>query len=59
MALPLEQNFMAISIPAVIATIAVLFIDHQRSASASENRKEDGLLSNERPAALNSALSSK
>ena len=35
MALPLEQNFMAISIPAVIATIAVLLIDHKRSASAN------------------------
>jgi AAHS family benzoate transporter-like MFS transporter len=34
MALPLEQNFMAIAIPAVIATVAVLLIDHKRSASA-------------------------
>jgi MFS transporter, AAHS family, benzoate transport protein len=34
MALPLEQNFVAIAIPAVIATIAVLFINHSRSASA-------------------------
>jgi len=34
MALPLEQNFMAIAIPAVIATVAVSLIDHKRSASA-------------------------
>jgi AAHS family benzoate transporter-like MFS transporter len=33
MSLPLEQNFMAIAIPAVIATIAVLLINHKRSAS--------------------------
>lgn len=38
MALPLEQNFMAISIPAVIAAIAVVLIDHKRSAST--NRKD-------------------
>jgi AAHS family benzoate transporter-like MFS transporter len=35
MALPLEQNFVAIAIPAVIATIAVSLIRHGRSASAS------------------------
>ncbi|MGK5077687.1 MFS transporter [Janthinobacterium sp. HLX7-2] len=35
MALPLEQNFMAIAIPAVIAVIAVSLIRHGRSASAS------------------------
>jgi AAHS family benzoate transporter-like MFS transporter len=33
MALPLEMNFMAIAIPAVIATIAVLMINDKRSAS--------------------------
>ena len=32
--LPLQQNFMAIAIPAVIGMIAVLLIDHRRSASA-------------------------
>jgi AAHS family benzoate transporter-like MFS transporter len=37
MALPLEQNFMAIAIPAVIATVAVLLIDHKRSASAQQD----------------------
>jgi AAHS family benzoate transporter-like MFS transporter len=31
--LPLQQNFMAIAIPAVIGMIAVLLIDHSRSAS--------------------------
>jgi len=35
MALPLEQNFMAIAIPAVIATVAVLLINDARSASAN------------------------
>jgi AAHS family benzoate transporter-like MFS transporter len=35
MALPLEQNFVAIAIPAVIATIAVSLIRHGRSATAA------------------------
>lgn len=34
MALPLQQNFLAISIPAVIAAIAIACIRHGRSASA-------------------------
>jgi AAHS family benzoate transporter-like MFS transporter len=34
MQLPLQQNFIAISIPALIGMIAVLLIDHRRSASA-------------------------
>ena len=34
MQLPLEQNFMAIAIPAVIARIAASMINHRRSASA-------------------------
>ena len=34
MALPLEQNFMAISIPAVIALIAIGLVNQKRSASA-------------------------
>lgn len=34
MKLPLQQNFMAISIPAVIGMIAVLLIDHRKSSSA-------------------------
>jgi len=33
MALPLQQNFMAIAIPAVIAAVAVAMIKHGRSAS--------------------------
>ncbi|MFS0757793.1 MFS transporter [Noviherbaspirillum sp. 1P10PC] len=41
MALPLEQNFMAIAIPAVIATVAVLLIDHKRSASAQQAAAEE------------------
>ena len=32
--LPLEQNFMAIAIPAVIAAIAIGLVKHSRSASA-------------------------
>lgn len=34
MKLPLQQNFIAISIPAVIGMMAVLLIDHRRSSSA-------------------------
>ncbi len=34
MALPLQQNFLAIAIPAVIAAIAVAMINHSRSSSA-------------------------
>ncbi|MBK6714164.1 MAG: MFS transporter [Burkholderiales bacterium] len=34
MQLPLQQNFLAIAIPAVIAAVAVLLINHSRSASA-------------------------
>jgi AAHS family benzoate transporter-like MFS transporter len=34
MALPLQMNFFAIAIPAVIAALAVAMIDHSRSASA-------------------------
>ena len=36
MALPLEQNFMAISIPAAIAAVAVALVNHSRSASAAK-----------------------
>jgi AAHS family benzoate transporter-like MFS transporter len=31
--LPLQQNFIAIAVPAVIGMVAVLLIDHRRSAS--------------------------
>jgi len=34
MALPLQQNFMAIALPGLIAAIAISLIDHRRSASA-------------------------
>jgi AAHS family benzoate transporter-like MFS transporter len=34
MALPLQQNFVAIAIPAVIAAVATLFINHGRAASS-------------------------
>lgn len=33
LSLPLQQNFMAIAVPAVIAMVAVMRIDHRRSAS--------------------------
>jgi AAHS family benzoate transporter-like MFS transporter len=36
MALPLQQNFMAIAIPAVIAAISVSLIRHGKSASAGQ-----------------------
>ncbi|GAB3653279.1 hypothetical protein GCM10028813_24800 [Ramlibacter alkalitolerans] len=36
MQLPLQQNFVAIAIPAVIAALAVAMIDHSRSASAQQ-----------------------
>lgn len=35
MSLPLQQNFIAIAVPAVIGMVAVLMIDNRRSASAS------------------------
>ncbi|MCY1302692.1 hypothetical protein D9M70_523670 [compost metagenome] len=34
MSLPLQQNFLAMAIPAVIAVLAVSLINHRRSASA-------------------------
>jgi AAHS family benzoate transporter-like MFS transporter len=37
MALPLQQNFMAIALPALIAAVAVSLIDHRRSATASQD----------------------
>ncbi|TDF64608.1 MFS transporter [Cupriavidus sp. L7L] len=37
MNLPLQQNFIAIAIPAVIGMVAVLLIDHRRSASADKS----------------------
>lgn len=36
MALPLQQNFMAIAIPAVIAAVSVSLISHRKSASAAQ-----------------------
>lgn len=34
--LPLPQNFLAMAVPAIVATLAVLMIDHRRSASACQ-----------------------
>ncbi|WP_439686330.1 Sugar phosphate permease [Cupriavidus oxalaticus] len=36
MSLPLQQNFMAMAVPAVIAVLAVSLINHRRSASAQD-----------------------
>jgi AAHS family benzoate transporter-like MFS transporter len=44
MKLPLQQNFIAISIPAVLGMIAVLLIDHRRSASAHHHDASSLLL---------------
>ena len=35
MKLPLPQNFLAMAVPAIVATVAVLMIDHRQSASPS------------------------
>ncbi|WP_316149415.1 MFS transporter [Cupriavidus sp. BIC8F] len=43
MELPLQQNFIAIAIPAVIGMGAVLLIDHRRSASAHHGEMSAGL----------------
>jgi AAHS family benzoate transporter-like MFS transporter len=43
MNLPLQQNFMAIAIPAVIGMIAVLLIDHGKSASAHREDATAGI----------------
>lgn len=36
MSLPLQQNFFAIAVPAVIALVAIALVDHRRSASAHD-----------------------
>ncbi|MES2261751.1 MAG: MFS transporter [Pseudomonadota bacterium] len=41
MALPLEQNFMAMAMPAVIAALAVALIRHERSASSVPGLSSD------------------
>lgn len=43
MSLPLQQNFQAIAIPAVIAAIAVALINHRRSASAQHGGASAGM----------------
>ncbi|UIF87555.1 MFS transporter [Cupriavidus sp. UYPR2.512] len=43
MELPLQQNFIAIAIPAVIGMGAVLLIDHRRSASARYDEMSAGM----------------
>jgi len=41
MALPLQQNFLAIAIPAVVATLAVSLIRHERSATAAADAQPE------------------
>jgi len=55
MSLPLQQNFVAIAIPAVLAMVAVLLIDHRRSASAQDH-KPNALSHDPAPAEANTAL---
>jgi AAHS family benzoate transporter-like MFS transporter len=43
MNLPLQQNFIAIAIPAVIGMVAVLMINHERSASAHRQDVSAGI----------------
>lgn len=56
MALPLQQNFIAIAIPAVIAAVAVAMINHGRSASA---RPQPATVVSAAPSALPAAAPSK
>ena len=55
MAMPLEQNFMAIAIPAVVAGFAILLIDHSRSASA--HHEELGTPATSEPLAARPSMS--
>jgi AAHS family benzoate transporter-like MFS transporter len=43
MALPLQQNFMAIALPGLIAAVAISLIDHRRSASAHQQNVTSNL----------------
>jgi AAHS family benzoate transporter-like MFS transporter len=43
MALPLQQNFMAIALPGLIAAVAISLIDHRRSASAHQQNETSNL----------------
>jgi AAHS family benzoate transporter-like MFS transporter len=55
MAMPLEQNFMAIAIPAVVAGFAILLIDHSRSATA--HHEELGTPASPEPLAARPSMS--
>jgi AAHS family benzoate transporter-like MFS transporter len=53
MNLPLHQNFFAIAIPAVVGMIAVLFINHDRSASTRRaDARAESIESTEAPAGV-------
>lgn len=58
MALPLQRNFLAMAVPAVVAAVAVALVDHRRSASAApvtlaaERGAPAGALEEAVPAAL-------
>ncbi|MFS8980822.1 MFS transporter [Cupriavidus necator] len=43
MRLPLQQNFMAIAVPALIALIAIALVNHARSASANDQSRNAGI----------------
>lgn len=47
MALPLEQNFFAIAVPALLAILSVSLIDNRRAAFAVQNPTGDKVLSRE------------
>lgn len=44
MALPLQQNFVAIAVPAVVAALAVSLIDNRRSAAVEVASKAEGVV---------------
>ena len=52
MSLPLQQNFTAMAVPAVIAVLAVLLIDHKRSASVLDSKASQGASDTEPTAVL-------
>ncbi|WP_349606489.1 MFS transporter [Cupriavidus sp. DF5525] len=56
MKLPLQQNFLVIAVPAIIAMVATAFVNHGRSASAADREIDSGSVtataSDPRPTAL-------
>ncbi|PLP98150.1 MFS transporter [Cupriavidus pauculus] len=52
MSLPLQLNFVAIAVPAVIAVLAVLLIDHSQSASVIDSKSSHDVADAGQPAML-------